>query len=118
MNDESPPGRKASDDSEESHNAARSTPAFSLADKRVDCNVPEISWNHLVSPQDKDGNDTTIHLGCGVFGSCQKKYYKGIPVAVKVFKDLSSSQDVKHESAIMARCVHPSIPHIFGLNVT
>lgn len=71
-----------------------------------------------MSPQDKDGNDTTIHLGCGVFGSCQKKYYKGIPVAVKVFKDLSSSQDVKHESAIMARCVHPSIPHIFGLNVT
>ena len=71
-----------------------------------------------MSPQDKGGNDTTIHLGCGVFGNCQKKYYKGIPVAVKIFNDLSSSQDVKHESAIMACCVHPSIPHIFGLNVT
>lgn len=59
-----------------------------------------------MSPQDKDGNNTTIHLGCGVFGDCQKKYYKGIPVAVKVFNDLSS-QDVKHESPIMARCIHP-----------
>ena len=49
-----------------------------------------------MSPQDKDGNDTTIHLGCSVFGNCQKKYlYKGIPVAVKMFNDLSSSHDGK-----------------------
>ena len=71
-----------------------------------------------MSPQDKDGNDTTIQLGCGVFGNCQKMYYKGIPVAVKVFNNFSSSRDVKHEAAIMAQCIHPSIPHIFGLNVT
>ena len=70
-----------------------------------------------MTPRDKEGNETTVHLGSGVFGSCQKKYYKGIPVAVKVFNNLSSSEDVKHEAAIMAQCIHPSIPHIFGLNL-
>lgn len=94
---------------------------FSLLDIRVDstCNVSEITWNHLVSPKDKDGNGTTIQRGHdGVFGECQKMYFKGIPVAVKVFNNLSSSRDVSHEAAAMYQCSHPSIPHTFGVNVT
>ena len=70
-----------------------------------------------MSPKDKDGNDTNIPLGQGVFGQCLKKYYNGIPVAVKLFNHLSSSQDVKQEANAMAQCSHPSIPHVFGVNV-
>lgn len=70
-----------------------------------------------MSPKDKDGNETNMQLGQGVFGQCLKKYYKGIPVAVKLFNHLSSSQDVKQEANIMALCSHASIPHIFGVNV-
>ena len=53
-----------------------------------------------MSPTDTNGNETTIELGHGVFGSCQKKYYKGIPVAVKVFNNLSSSSSSSHIKAI------------------
>ena len=91
---------------------------FSLLDTRVDSNVSEITWNHLVSPKDKDGNGTTIQLGHGVFGECRKMYFKGIPVAVKLFNNLSSSWDVSHEAAAMNQCSHPSIPHTFGVNLT
>lgn len=81
-------------------------------------NVSEINWDQLTSPKDKDGNEGTVHLGHGVFGKCQKRYYKGMPVVVKVFNNLSSSQDVSHEADIMAKCSHPSTPHLFGVNVT
>lgn len=84
----------------------------------LDTNVSEITWNDLKSPTDTNGNDTTIELGHGVFGRCEKRYYKGIPVAVKVFNNLSSSRDVRHEAAVMAKCSHSSLPHIFGVNVT
>ena len=70
-----------------------------------------------MSPTDTDGNIINVHLGHGVFGSCQKKYYKGIPVAVKVFNNLSSVADVQREASVMASCSHSSIPHVFGLNV-
>lgn len=39
-------------------------------------------------------------------------------MAVKVFNNLSSSRDVRHEAAVMAKCSHSSLPHIFGVNVT
>ena len=68
--------------------------------------------------KDRDGNETDVQPGQGVFGQCLKKYYKGIPVAVKFFNHLSSSQDVKQEANSMALCYHASIPHIFGVNVT
>ena len=44
-------------------------------------------------------------------------YYKGIPVAVKEYKNLSA-KDIQHEAALMPRCSHPSLPHIFGVNLT
>ena len=91
---------------------------FSLHGTGENSKVSDIAWNQLMSPKDKDGNETNIQLGEGVFGQCLKKYFKGIPVAVKLFNHLSSSQDVKHEANIMAPCSHPSIPHIFGVNVT
>lgn len=84
----------------------------------LDTSVSEITWNELMSPTDKNGNDKTIELGHGVFGRCQKRNYKGIPVAVKVFNNLSSPRDVSHEAAVMAKCSHSSVPHIFGVNVT
>lgn len=68
--------------------------------------------------KDRDGNETDVQPGQGVFGQCLKKYYKGIPVAVKFFNHLSSSQDVKQEANSMALCYHALIPHIFGVNVT
>ena len=71
-----------------------------------------------MSPRDKDGNESDVQLGQGVFGQCLNKYYKGIPVAVKLFNHLSSSENVKQEANSMALCYHASIPHIFGMNVT
>ena len=91
---------------------------FSLHGSRVNCEVSDIRWNQLMSPKHKDGNEINVQLGKGVFGQCLKKYYKGIPVAVKLFNRLSSSQDVKQEENSMALCYHASIPHIFGVNVT
>ena len=78
----------------------------------------EVTWNDLMLPTDTNGNETTIELGHGVFARCQKRYYKDILVAVKVFNNLSSSQDVSHEAAVMAKCSHSSVPHIYGVNVT
>lgn len=71
-----------------------------------------------MSPKDKDGKLIKVHLGHGVFGVCEKMYYKGIPVAIKKYNNLSSVQDIRHEAAVMERCSHPSIPHIFGVNLT
>ena len=80
-------------------------------------NIPEISRCHLKAPKDNDNKDITIQLGRGAFGRCQKMYYKGIPVAVKEYKNLFT-KDIQHEAAVMARCSHPSLPHIFGVNLT
>ena len=90
---------------------------FSFCDTTVGFSGPKISWSELVSPQDKDGKETTVILGSGIFGTCQKRFFKGIPVAVKVFNNLSSSEDVNDEAAIMSLCSHPSLPHLFGLNI-
>ena len=46
-----------------------------------------------MSPKDKDGYEIKVQLGQGVFSQSVKKFYKGIPVAVKLFNHLSSSQD-------------------------
>ncbi|KAJ7394871.1 hypothetical protein OS493_000706 [Desmophyllum pertusum] len=76
---------------------------FSLLDIRVDstCNVSEITWNHLVSPKDKDGNGTTIQRGHdGVFGECQKMYFKGIPVAVKQLKQCIKALEDSSTSSV------------------
>ena len=91
---------------------------FSLADTGVSSNLSEIEWHHLMSPKDKEGHEIEVQLGQGVFGQCVKKYYKGVPVAVKVFNHLSSSQDVRNEATTMAQCSHASIPHMFGVNFT
>ena len=91
---------------------------FSLHGSRVHCKVSDITWNQLMFPKDKDRTETDVQLGQGVFGQCLKKYYKGIPVAVKFFNHLSSSQDVKQEANSMALGYYSSIPHIFGVNVT
>lgn len=42
----------------------------------LDTSVSEITWDELMSPTDKNGNDTTIELGHGVFGRCQKRNYE------------------------------------------
>ena len=91
---------------------------FSLIGTDIITNFPAIEWHHLNAPKDKEGNEKLIQLGEGVFGQCVKKYYKGIPVAVKVLNHLSSLQDVRNEAYTMAQCSHPSIPHLFGVNVT
>ena len=91
---------------------------FSPQGSKSCINIPEISQCQLKAPKDNDNKDITIHLGRGVFGSCKKMYYKGIPVAVKEYNNLSSTKDIQHEAAVMARCSHPSLPHIFGVNLT
>ena len=91
---------------------------FSLIGTDIITNFPAIEWHHLNAPKDKEGNEKLIQLGEGVFGQCVKKYYKGIPVAVKVLNHSSSLQDVRNEAYTMAQCSHPSIPHLFGVNVT
>lgn len=91
---------------------------FSLGGTAVNPNVSEIEWHHLMSTKDKDGHEIKVQLGQGVFGQCVKKYYKDIPVAVKVFNHLSSSQDVRNEATTMAQCSYASIPHLFGVSFT
>ena len=90
---------------------------FSYHDTTAGFSGPKISWSQLVSPQDKNGKETTVILGSGIFGTCQKMFFEGIPVDVKVFNNLASSEDVNDEAAIVALCSHPSLPHPFGLNI-
>ncbi|CAH3036887.1 unnamed protein product [Porites evermanni] len=94
------------------------TKNFSLIGTDIITNFPAIEWHHLNASKDKEGNEKLIQLGEGVFGQCVKKYYKGIPVAVEVLNHFSSLQDVRNEAYTMAQCSHPSIPHLFGVNVT
>ena len=56
---------------------------FSLSGTGVNFNVSEIQWHHLISPKDRESHEIKVQLGQGVFGQCVKKYYLGIPVAVK-----------------------------------
>ena len=40
-----------------------------------------------------------------------------MPVAVKEFNNLSTAEAVRHEALVMSKCCHPSLPHLFGINV-
>ena len=66
----------------------------------------------IPAPKDKIGNDSR-----GTFGKCFKMRYKGIPVAVKEFNNLSTAEAVRHEALMMSKCFHPSLPHLFGMNL-
>ena len=79
--------------------------------------VTEIPRYQLVVPRDKTGSDSKECLGNGTFGQCLKMYYKGIPVAVKEFNNLSTAQDVRQEALVMSKCSHPSLPHLFGIDL-
>ena len=37
---------------------------------------------------------------------------------MKEYNNLSSNKDIQHEAVVMARYSHPSLPHIFGVNLT
>ena len=65
----------------------------------------------IPAPKDKIGNDSI-----GTFGKCFKMHYKGIPVAVKEFNNLSTAEAVSHET-LMSKWFHPSLPHLFGMNL-
>ena len=79
--------------------------------------VTEMPRNLLVAPKDKIGNDSRESLGEGAFGKCFKMYYKGMPVAVKEFNNLSTAEAVRHEALMMSKCCHSSLPHLFGVNL-
>ena len=79
--------------------------------------ISEISRNLLVAARDKKGNESKEFLGEGTFGKCFKMYFKGMPVAVKEFNNLSTAEAVRHEALVMSKCCHPSLPHLFGINV-
>ena len=79
--------------------------------------VTEIPRNQLVVPRDKTGSHSKECLGKGTFGQCLNMYYKGIPVAVKEFNNLSTAHDVRQEALVMSKCSHPSLPHLFGIDL-
>ena len=45
----------------------------------------EIDCALLEPPKDESGMEVKLHLGSGVFGCCNKMFYRGNPVAVKTF---------------------------------
>lgn len=79
--------------------------------------ISKISRNLLVAARDKKGNESKVFLGEGTFGKCFKMYFKGMLVAVKEFNNLSTAEAVRHEALVMSKCCHPSLPHLFGINV-
>lgn len=66
---------------------------------------------------DINGNDIRIEFGYGVFGRCEKRYYKGILVVVKVFNNLFFIWDVRYEVVVMVKCFYLLLLYIFGVNV-
>ena len=79
--------------------------------------ISEILRNLLVAPRDKKGNESKEFLGEGKFGKCFKMYFKGMPVAVKEFNNLSTAEAVRHEALVMSKCCHPSLTHLSGINL-
>ena len=58
--------------------------------------ITEIGPALLESPKNTPAGVNNF-LGAGVFGSCKKMFYRGMPVAVKSFYS-ASTEDVKREA--------------------
>ena len=78
----------------------------------IQANIEEIDFNLLETPSDKDERS---YLGSGMFGSCQKMFYRGTPVAVKSFFS-ATTEDVKREAMIMKSLQHQNIPFPLGIS--
>ena len=74
----------------------------------------EIDRNLLEYPKDECGHQVAIHLGSGVFGSCNKMFYRGIPAAVKTFYS-ATVREVKKEAKVMSHSKHFNFPLLLGI---
>ena len=61
--------------------------------------------------------DEDIVLGCGKFGACKLKSYRGMLVAVKEFFEPCSPGTVLGEANILSDLKHIGIPILFGVSV-
>ena len=78
--------------------------------------VSHVKRSHLSHVKDPSGStDQPLLLGCGVFGSCYKMYYRGISVAVKQF--MSSESSIIKEASLMKQLDHPCFPYMYGICV-
>ena len=64
--------------------------------------VPQIDRTNLGEPR-----GSSIVLGEGCFGTCQKMDYRGIAVAVKQFKAHVKASAVRNEASILRQLDHP-----------
>lgn len=81
-------------------------------EKPIQAHIVEIDLSLLEAPSDKDESS---YLGSGMFGSCQKMFYRGTHVAVKSFPS-ATSEDVKREAMIMMSLQHQNIPFLLGIS--
>ena len=81
-------------------------------EKPIQAHIAEIDLTLSETPSEKDESS---YLGSGMFGSCQKMFYRGTPVAVKSFSS-ATSEDVKREAMIMMSLQHQNIPFPLGIS--
>ena len=93
--------------------------AISLQVLTVDlceASITEIDPALLESPKNTCAGINNF-LGAGVFGSCTKMFYRGMPVAVKRFYS-ASTEDLKREAQIMMTLQHQNIPCLLGISTS
>lgn len=74
----------------------------------------EIDCALLEPPKDESGMEVKVHLGSGVFGCCNKMFYRGNPVAVKTFYS-ATAEEVKQEARVMSKFKHANFPLLIGM---
>lgn len=76
--------------------------------------IVEIDCALLEPPKDESGMEVKVHLGSGVFGCCNKMFYRGNPVAVKTFYS-ATAEEVKQEARVMSKFKHANFPLLIGM---
>ena len=74
----------------------------------------EIDCALLEPPKDESGMKVKVYLGSGVFGCCNKMFYRGNPVAVKTFYS-ATAEEVKQEARVMSKFKHANFPLLIGM---
>lgn len=76
--------------------------------------ILELDRALLELPKDESGMEVKVPLGSGVFGCCNKMFYRGNPVAVKTFHS-ATAEEVKWEARVMSKFKHANFPLLIGV---
>ena len=97
----------------------RATPnKFNDWHQRSNDKVREIDISMIIpTPTTSENNDPSNCIGRGVFGTCYKRLFQGLPVCVKIcnYQSERGKQLVQNEAAVLSSLCHPFICWCWGV---